>query len=129
MNIRQRITGGVVSMLCLGFLVTATILPAEAGWGSVQLIHGKKSPSRQVQPRVPQAGRPLSSSPAFVDRGMPIGERPFAQPFVDRGPSVSERPLAPIGGGAQVAPGAVPFVWCQGEWVRIDTPHHRCPSH
>jgi hypothetical protein len=128
MNIRQRITGGFVSVLCLGFLMTATILPAEAGRGSVQLIHGKKSPSREVQPSVPQAGRSLSSPSAFVDRGTPIGERPFAQPFVDRGPSVSERPLAPIGGGAQVVPGAVPFVWCQGEWVRIDNPRHRCPS-
>jgi hypothetical protein len=129
MNIRQRILGGFVSVLCLGFLVTATILPAEAGRGSVQLIHGKKPPPREAQPSVPQAGRPLSSPPAFVDRGLPISERPFAQPFVDRGPSVSERPLAPIGGGAQVAPGAVPFVWCQGEWVRIDSPRHSCPSH
>jgi hypothetical protein len=103
MNIRQRITGGFVSVLCLGFLMTATILPAEAG-------------------------RPLSLAPAFADRGTPIGARPFAQPFVDRGPSVSERPLAPIGGGAQVVPGAVPFVWCQGEWVRIDNSRHRCPS-
>jgi hypothetical protein len=128
MNIRLRISGGFAGVLCLGFLVTAIILPAEAGRGSVQLIHGKKSPSREAQPSMPQAEPPLSLAPAFVDRGTPIGARPFAQPFVDRGPSVSERPLAPIGGGAQVAPGAVPFVWCQGEWVRIDNSRHRCPS-
>jgi hypothetical protein len=129
MNIGQRVAGGFMSALFLGMLLGAMIMPAQAGDASVQFISGKHSLSRSVQHRVPQAGRPLYAPPASTDRSTPIGERPFATPFIDRGPSIADRPLAPIGGGAQVAPGSVPFVWCQGEWARVDRPGHRCPSH
>lgn len=112
MNIRQSLAGSLMSVLCLSVLLATTILPAEAGDAEVLLIHGEKSPSGQVRPGIPQAGRPLYAPPVFMDRGTPI----------------SERPLAPIGGGAQVVPEAVPFVWCHGEWVRIDDLRHRCPS-
>jgi hypothetical protein len=112
MNIRQSMACGLMSVLCLSLLLATTILPAEAGGAEVLLIHGKKSPSGPVQPGVPQGGRPLYSPPVFMDRGPPI----------------SERPLAPIGGGAQVVPGAAPFAWCHGEWVRIDHLRHSCPS-
>jgi hypothetical protein len=128
MHIRQRVAGGLMTALGVGIFLAAMIIPAQAGDGSVQLINGKNFPSGSVQPGVPQAGRPLYSPPVFVDRSTPISERPFATPFIDRGPSISERPLAPIGGGAQVAPGSVPFVWCQGHWVRVDNPWHSCPS-
>jgi hypothetical protein len=126
MNIRQKVAGGFMSALCLGMLLAVAIMPAQAGDGSVQLVNGKHFRSGSVHPGAPQAGRPLYSPPVFMDRSTPISERPFASPFIDRGHSVSERPLAPIGGGAQVAPGSVPFVWCQGQWVRVDSPWHSC---
>jgi hypothetical protein len=126
MNIRQRIAGSFMSALCVGILLAAMTLPASAGGGSVQLINGKKLPSRSVQPGVPQTGRPLDSPSVFTDQSPPISERPFAKPFIDQGPSIADRPLAPIGGGAQVAPGPGPFVWCQGEWVMSG--NSRCPS-
>jgi hypothetical protein len=129
MNIGQRVAGGFMGALFLGMLLGAVIMPVQAGDASVQLTNGKHPLSRGVQHRVPQAGRPLYAPPVFMDRSTPIGERPFAKPFTDRGPSIADRPLAPIGGGAQVAPGPVPSVWCQGEWVRLDSPGHRCPSH
>jgi hypothetical protein len=126
MNIRPRIAGDFVSMLCLGLLLAMMMLPAAAGGGSVRLINGRRLPSASVQPDVPQTGRPLYSPPGFVDRSPPISERPFARPFIDRGPSPSDRPLAPIGGGAQVAPKAGALVWCQGGWVKPDS--FGCPS-
>jgi hypothetical protein len=112
MNIQQRVAGGFMSALCLGILLAAMIIPVQAGDSLVQFVKGKNFPSGSVQPSVPQAGRPLYSPPVFMDRSAPI----------------SERPLAPIGSGAQVAPEAVPFVWCQGQWVRVDNPWHSCPS-
>ena len=112
MNIGQRMVSGLVSALCLGFLVAALPPPAEAGGRSVQLVHGKRFPPGSAQLGVPQDGRPLYSPPVFVDRSAPI----------------SERPLAPIGDGVQVAPGSAPFVWCQGEWIRIDNFRPSCPS-
>jgi hypothetical protein len=128
MNIGGRVVGGFLSALCLGMLLGAMIIPAQAGDRSVLLIDGKNFPSGSAPPGVPQAGRRFYSPPVFIDRSPPISERPFAKPFIDRGPSVSERPLAPIGGGAQVPPGSVPFVWCQGQWVRVDNPWQSCPS-
>ena len=114
MGIRQRVATGFMCALCVGVLLAVMSIPAQAGDGSVQLVRGKDFHSRSVPPGVPQVGRPLYSPPVFMDRSTPI----------------SERPLAPIGGGggAQVAPGSVPFVWCQGQWVRIDSPWHSCSS-
>ena len=112
MNMRQKAAGGFISMLCLGILLGAIIIPVQAGDESVQLVMRKHFLSERVQPGVPQGGRPLYSPPVFMDRSTPI----------------SERPLAPIGNGGQVAPESVPFAWCQGQWVRIDQPWHRCPS-
>jgi hypothetical protein len=126
MCIGQRIVGGFTSMLCLGILLGAMIMPLEARNTVVQRINGKSFSSTSVQPRVPQAGRPHSSSSMFIDRSTPISERPFANPFIDRSPPMSERPLAPLGGGTQVAPGRTPLVWCQGQWVRPDNPWQSC---
>ncbi len=121
MNIGLRVSGRFMSVLCLGVLLGTTSMPLQPGARSVQLV-------RSVQPGVSQAGRPLYSPAGVMERRKPISERPFAKPFVDRSSPVSERPLAPIGGGAQVAPNAVPFIWCQGQWVRADSPWHNCPS-
>jgi hypothetical protein len=128
MNIRRNVASGFMSALCLGILLDAMLIPAQAGDGSVQLVRRNNSPSETVQPGVPQGGRPLYSPPVFMDRSSPMSERPFAKPFIDRGPSVSERPLPPIGGGVQVAPGSAPFIWCGGQWVRVHNPWHGCPS-
>jgi hypothetical protein len=128
MRIRQRVAGGFISVLCLGILVGALILPLHAGDSGVQLISGKIVPSGGVQSGMRQAGRPVYSPPVFMDHGTPFSERPFAKPFIDRSSPISERPLAPIGGGAQIAPGSVPPVWCQGEWIRPDSAGHRCSS-
>jgi hypothetical protein len=128
MDIGLRVSGGFISLLCLGVLLGAMIIPLQAGDQSVHLVNGAYVRSGSVQPGVSRAGRPVYSPPAFMDRHPPISQRPFAKPFIDRSPSVSERPLAPIGGGAQVAPHTVPFLWCQGQWVRADSPWHSCPS-
>jgi hypothetical protein len=127
MNIQQRVADGFMSALCLGILLGAMVMPAQARDGAIRVIDGGNFSPESVQPGVPRSGRPLYSPPVFVDRSTPMSERPFAKPFIDRSPSVSERPLAPIGGGAQVAPGAVPFIWCQGQWVRVDHPGQSCP--
>jgi hypothetical protein len=128
MRIGQRVAGRLTSVLCLGILLGTLILPLQAGDSRVQLITGEIVPSGGVQPGMRQAGRPFSSPPAFIDRGTPFSERPFAKPFIDRNSPISERPLAPIGGGAQIAPDSVPLVWCQGKWIRADSPGHRCSS-
>jgi hypothetical protein len=112
MNIRQQVAGGLISALYLGILLGAIIIPAHAGNEAVQLVRRNHITSESVQPGVPQGGRPLYSPPVFMDRSTPI----------------SERPLAPIGNGGQVAPEAVPFAWCHGQWVRVDNPWHSCPS-
>jgi hypothetical protein len=112
MNVRQRGAGGLISALCLGILLGGMITPAQTGGIAIQLVKGKHFPSGSVQPGIPQSGRPLYSPPVFMDRSTPI----------------SERPLAPIGGGAHIAPESVPFVWCRGQWARIDNPLHGCPS-
>jgi len=111
MNIRPRVTGGIINALCLGILLGALVIPAQARDASVQLVNRNHFPSQSVQPGVPQNGRPLYSPPVFVDRGTPI----------------SERPLAPIGNGGQIGPESVPLVWCQGQWVRADNLWHSCP--
>jgi hypothetical protein len=128
MNIRQRVASGFITALCLGILLGAKLMPAQAGDDAVVLVSGKSFSSRGVQPGVPLAGQALNSPPMAIDRSTPMSVRPFAKPFIDRGPSMSERPLAPIGGGTQVAPGSAPLVWCQGQWVRLDNPWHSCPS-
>jgi hypothetical protein len=128
MHIQQRVTGGFVSILCLGILLGAPILPLQAGGRVAQLTSGENVPSGGMQPGVPQTGRPPYAPPAFIDRGTPISERPFAKPFIDRSSPISERPLAPIGGGPQVAPDSVPLIWCHGVWVRADSPGHGCTS-
>jgi hypothetical protein len=128
MHIEQRVAGGFMSVLCLGILLGAPILPLQAGDRVTQLINEENVPSGGVQPGVPQAGRPSFAPPVFIDRSTPISERPFAKPFIDRSSPISERPLAPIGGGPQVAPGSVPLIWCHGVWVRADSPGHNCPS-
>jgi hypothetical protein len=111
MNIRPRVTGGIINALCLGLLLGALIIPAQARDASVQLVKRNHFPSESVQPGVPQSGRPLYSPPVFMDRSTPI----------------SERPLAPIGNGGQIAPESVPFVWCHGQWVRANNLRHSCP--
>ena len=58
MHIEQRVAGGFMSVLCLGILLGAPILPLQAGDRAAQLISGKNVPSGGVQPGVPQAGRP-----------------------------------------------------------------------
>jgi hypothetical protein len=128
MRIRQRVAGGLMSVLCLGILLGVRILPLQAGDSRGQLINGKIIPSGGVQSGMRQAGRPFSSPPAFMDRGTSFSDRPFAKPFIDRSSPISERPLAPIGGGAQIVPGSVPLIWCQGEWIRADSPGHHCSS-
>jgi hypothetical protein len=128
MNIGLRVSGGFMSALCLGVLLGAMILPLQAGDRRVQLVNGAHIPSGSVQTSVSQTGRPPYSPPGFIDRRTPISERPFAKPFIDRSSPISERPLVPHGGGAQVAPHAMPFIWCQGQWVRADSPWHGCPS-
>jgi hypothetical protein len=128
MHIEQRVAGAFMSVLCLGILLGAPILPLQAGDRAAQLINGKNVPSGGVQPGVPQAGVSPYAPPVFIDRSAPISERPFAKPFIDRSSPISERPLAPIGGGAQVSPGSVPLIWCHGVWVRADSPGHNCSS-
>ena len=128
MHIEQRVAGGFMSLLCLGILLGAPILPLQAGGRVAQLTSGENVPSGGMQPGVPQAGRPPYTPPVFIDRGTPISERPFAKPFIDRSSPISERPLAPIGGGPQVAPDSVPLIWCHGVWVRADSPGHGCTS-
>jgi len=117
-----------MSMLCLGILLGAPILPLQAGDRAAQLINGKNVPSGGLRHSVPQAGGAPYAPPVFIDRSAPISERPFAKPFIDRSSPISERPLAPIGGGAQVSPGSVPLIWCHGVWVRADSPGHNCSS-
>jgi hypothetical protein len=126
MHIEQRVAGRLMSLLCLGILLGAPIMPLQAGDRAAQLVSDKNIPSRSVQPGVPQVGRPPFIPPVFIDRSTPISERPFATPFIDRSSPISERPLAPIGGGPQVAPGSVPLIWCDGAWVRADSPGHSC---
>ena len=128
MHIRQKVAGGFISILCLGILLGGAILPLQAGDRATQFISGKPIPSGGVPPSVPQARGLPYVPPAFIDRGTPISERPFAKPFIDRSSPISERPLAPIGGGPQVAPGSVPLIWCHGVWVRADSPGHGCTS-
>jgi hypothetical protein len=128
MHIEQRVAGGLMSLLCLGILLGAPILPLQAGDKAAQLISEKNIPLGGVQPGVPQAGRPPFAPPVFIDRSTPISERPFAKPFIDRSSPISERPLAPIGGGPQVAPDSVPLIWCHGAWVRADSMGHSCAS-
>ena len=128
MHIGQIIAGRFMSVLYLGLLVGTLILPVQAGDGATPSRNGGIAPSGGVQPGVPQAGRSPSSPPVFTDRGAPISERPFAKPFIDRSSPMSERPLGPIGGGAQLAPGPAPLIWCQGEWVGANSPGHSCSS-
>jgi hypothetical protein len=128
MKILQRMVGGFISLLVFGSLLVTTVHTVEAANRALQLTHGKKLSPSSVHPSFPQAGRPLYSPPVVMDRSAPMSVRPFAQPFSDRGPSMADRPLAPIGGGAQVAPGPTPFVWCQGSGGRVDNPPHRCPA-
>jgi hypothetical protein len=128
MKILQRMVGGFISLLVFGSLLTTTAQTVEATNRAVQLTNGRKLSPGSVHPSAPQAGRPLYSPPVITDRSAPMSVRPFAQPFIERGPSIADRPLPPIGGGTQVAPGASPFIWCQGGWVRADNPPHRCPA-
>jgi hypothetical protein len=128
MKILQRMVGAFISLFVFGSLLVTTVQTVEASSRALQHTHSRKSQPGSVHPSFPQGGRPLYSPPAFMDRSAPMSERPFAQPFSDRGPSIADRPLAPIGGGAQVAPGAPPFVWCQGAWVRTDHSPHHCSA-
>jgi len=74
-----------MSVLCLGILLGAPILPLHAGDRAAQLINGKNIPLGGMQPGVPQSRRPtLRCRQRVIDRGTPISERPFAKPFIDR---------------------------------------------
>ena len=128
MHIEQRVAGGFMSLLCLGILLGAPVLPLQAGDRAAQLISGKNIPLGGVQPGAPQIGRLPFAPPVFIDRGAPISERPFAKPFIDRSSPISERPLAPIGGDPQVTPDSVPLIWCHGAWVRADSMGQSCAS-
>ena len=126
MHIGQIVAGRVASVLCLGILLGTLVLPVQAEDRATPFRNGGIAPSGGVPLGVPQAGRPLSSPPVFMDRAAPMSERPFARPFIDRSSPMSERPLAPIGDGAQLAPGSAPLIWCQGEWGRANSPGHSC---
>jgi hypothetical protein len=128
MHIEQRVARGLMCVLCLGILLGVSILPLQAGDKAAQFSSRENVPVGGVPPGVPQAGGIPYAPPAFIDRGPPISERPFAKPFIDRSSPMSERPLAPIGGGPQVAPGSVPLIWCHGVWVRADSLGHGCTS-
>jgi hypothetical protein len=128
MKILQRMVGGFISLLVFGSLLATTVHTVEAASRALQPTNGRKPPPGSAHPSFPQAGRPLYSPPVVMDRSAPMSVRPFAQPFSDRGPSITDRPLAPIGGGAQVAPGPTPFIPCQGSGVSVDPPPHRCPA-
>jgi hypothetical protein len=128
MNIGQSGARGFMGLLCLWILLAAMVMSLQARDRSVQLIDGDNVSSGGLRSGVPQAGRPLYSPPVFMDRSPSMSERPFARPFIDRSSPLSERQLPPIGGGAQVAPGSGPFIWCQGEWVRADRSWRGCPS-
>ena len=67
MHIEQRVARGLMSVLCLGILLGASILPLQAGDRAAQFISGKNVPSGGVQPGVPQAGR-LTLRAASVHR-------------------------------------------------------------
>jgi hypothetical protein len=108
-----------MSVLCLGILLVVSILPLQAGDRAAQFSGRKNAPLGGVPPGVPEA---------FIDRGTPMSERPFARPFIDRSSPISERPLAPIGGDPQVAPGSVPLIWCHGAWVTADSSTRGCTS-
>jgi hypothetical protein len=128
MRIEPRVVGGFISLLCLGILLGILPPPLQAEDRSIQLLNGPNTRSGSVQHNVPQARRPSYSPPVFMDRSTPMSERSFATPFFDRSAPMSERRLPPIGGGGQVAPGSVPLIWCRGEWIRADSPGHRCSS-
>lgn len=128
MKILQRMVGGFMSLLVFGSPLATAVHTLEAASPALQLTNGRKLPPGSLHPSLPQGGRPLYSPPVFMDQSAPMSVRPFAQPFSDRTPSLADRPLAPIGGGAQVAPGGPPFIWCQGGWVRADNPSLRCPA-
>jgi hypothetical protein len=128
MDIGESSARGFMGLLCLWIFLGAMVIPLQAGDRSVQLTNGEIVSSGGLRPGVPQAGRPLFPPPVFMDRSPPMSERPFARPFIDRSSPLSERPLPPIGGGAQVAPGSGPFIWCHGGWVRADNSWHGCPS-
>jgi hypothetical protein len=124
----DKMTGAFIGVPLLGLLLVAAIHQAQAGGGTAPPANGRKQLSGAVQLESPPMVRPLFSPPAFIDRGPPISERPFATPFIDRGLSFADRPLAPTGGETQVPPGSVPFVWCQGQWMRADNPWNGCTS-
>jgi hypothetical protein len=125
MHIERRVARAWMSALCLGMLLGVAIVPLPAADRAAPFIGKRSAPVGSV----PQAGALPYAPPAFIDRGSPISERPFATPFVDRSSPISERPLAPIGGGLQVAPDSIPFIWCHGVWVRVDRPGQSCTSH
>jgi hypothetical protein len=124
----DRMIGAFIGLPLLGLLLVAAIPQAQAGGGTALLVDGRKQPSGAMPLESPPMPRPLFSPPAFIDRSPPISERPFAKPFIDRAPPFADRPQAPIGGETQVAPGSVPFVWCQGQWMRADSPWNSCAS-
>ena len=126
MDTLHRIAGGCIKVLVLSLLLAVVAHSGVVESGPVRLTNGKNFSAGNVPSGIPQTGRPLYSPPVFMDRSAPISERPFAKPFLDHAPSIADRPLAPLGGGAQIAPGGAPFIWCQGEWVRIDKPSPRC---
>ena len=128
MHVGQRVARGLMSVLCLGILLGVSILPLQAGEGGPSSSAEKMSLSGGVPPGVPQVGSLPYVPSAFIDRGTPISERPFAKPFIDRSSPISERPLAPIGGGPQVTPDSVPLIWCHGAWVRADSVGQSCTS-
>jgi hypothetical protein len=128
MHIRWRLAGGLMSALCLGILLVVSTLPLQAGDRAAQFSSRKNAPFGGKPPGVPHGGGLPYAPPAFVDRGTPMSERPFAKPFIDPSSPVSERPLTPLGGGPQVAPGSVPLIWCHGAWVTADSLPRGCTS-
>src|SRR5262245_38243163 len=124
MHIERRVAGGLMSVLWLGILVGVSFIPLQAAAGATEFSSPKNPPVGGA----PRAGSLPYAPPAFIDRGTPISERPFAKPFIDHSSPISERPLAPIGGGREVAPGSVPLIWCHGEWVSADRLGQSCTS-
>ena len=108
LSLRAR-AGRLIVLLVLGAaLLIGSSHTLRAGGPGLHPSQGPRPSVGHGHPGLPGSGRPLYSPPPFIDHAPPMSERPFAQPFIDRGPSFADRPLAPIGGGAFVAPGPMP---------------------
>jgi hypothetical protein len=119
MKTLHHIVGSAIGALWLGMLAAVLTPSAGAGHRPGWVDLKQKPPPNAIQPGVP---------PAFIERGPPISDRPFAKPFTDRSPSLADRPLPPIGGGHPLTPGAPPPLWCHGRWIGAEQAWLGCPA-